>query len=55
MRVKSNADLVQVIASQPEGLNFVIVELPTRADNAARLKEIYQRVASAVRIGINLA
>jgi len=55
MRVKSNADLVQVIASQPEGLNFVIVEVPTRAENAAHLKEIYQRVASAVRIGINLA
>jgi len=54
-RVKSNSDLVHAIAAQPEGLNFVIVELPSREQNAAHLKEIYQSVASAVRIGINLA
>ena len=54
-RVKSESDIIQVIASQPEGLHFVVVEVPSRNDNAEELKKVYQRVASAVRIGINLA
>jgi hypothetical protein len=33
----------------------VIVEVPDREQNAAQLKKLYQSVASAVRIGINLA
>lgn len=54
-KVKSETDLIQVIASQPEGLHFVLVEVPSRSENAKKLKEIYQSVASAVRMGINLA
>lgn len=54
-RVKSESDLIQIIASQPEGLHFVVVEVPSRSENAQELKKIYQSVASAVRIGINLA
>jgi len=37
------------------GLHFVVVEVPNRGTNAAALKELHQRVASAVRIGSNLA
>ena len=54
-KAKSESDLIQIIAAQPRGLHFVLVEVPSRQENAAALKEIYQRVASAVRIGINLA
>jgi len=53
--VKSESDLVHSIARMPEGLHFVVVKVPGREENAAALKEIYQSVASAVRIGINLA
>ena len=54
-RVKSESDLQQIIAAQAEGLHCVVVEVPSREENAAQLKSLYQRVASAVRIGINLA
>ena len=54
-RVKSESDLQQIIAAQAEGLHCVVVEVPRREENAAQLKSLYQRVASAVRIGINLA
>jgi 2-succinyl-5-enolpyruvyl-6-hydroxy-3-cyclohexene-1-carboxylate synthase len=37
------------------GLHFVVVEVPSREANAAALKVLHQSVASAVRIGINLA
>ena len=37
------------------GLHFVVVEVPSRESNARALKVLYQSVASAVRIGINLA
>ena len=55
LRVKSASDIEQIIAHQSEGLNFVIVEVPDRDQNASELKKLYQSVASAVRIGINLA
>ncbi len=55
MRVKTPSDIKQVIAHQSEGINFVIVEVPDRDQNAVELKKLYQSVASAVRIGINLA
>lgn len=55
LKVKSEADLVKVIAERGEGLSFVVVEVPTREQNASHIKELTQRVASAVRIGINLA
>jgi 2-succinyl-5-enolpyruvyl-6-hydroxy-3-cyclohexene-1-carboxylate synthase len=32
----------------------VIVKVPSRSTNAGNLKQITQRVSSAVRIGINL-
>jgi 2-succinyl-5-enolpyruvyl-6-hydroxy-3-cyclohexene-1-carboxylate synthase len=55
VRVKSASDIEANIAHESEGLHCVIVEVPDRESNAAALKEIYQSVASAVRIGINLA
>ena len=54
-KAKSEADLVQAISARHEGLHVVIVEVPTRNENALELSELYQRVAKAVRIGINLA
>ena len=54
-RVKSESDFTHLIAQRAEGLQFVVVEVPARDENAAALKEIYQSVAKAVRIGINLA
>ena len=54
-RVKSESDITHLIAQRAEGLQFVVVEVPAREENAAALKEIYQSVAKAVRIGINLA
>ncbi len=53
--VKSELELASVFANRSEGLHFVIVEVPSREENAATLRELYQSVASAVRIGINLA
>ncbi len=55
VRVKSESDLGHIIASQEDGLHCVVVEVPSREENAAELKKLYQSVASAVRIGINLA
>lgn len=52
-KIKSVSDLERTI--NRSGLHFVIVEVPTREENAAALKAIHQRVASAVRIGSNLA
>ncbi|MCX6449780.1 MAG: thiamine pyrophosphate-dependent enzyme, partial [Actinobacteria bacterium] len=52
------SDLTQLkaVATKPtKGLEVVIVAVPSRAENAKNLKEITQRVSSAVRIGINLA
>ena len=52
----SNLDQLQAINNQPvKGLEVVIVEVPNREINAKILKDLTQRVSSAVRIGINLA
>ena len=48
-------ELQSVLTKQVKGLEVVIVKVPTRQSNAEKLKEITQRVSSAVRIGINLA
>lgn len=54
-KVKSESDLLHAINHRSEGLNFVVVEVPDRVENAARLKEITQSLVSALRIGSNLA
>lgn len=54
-RVKSESDLLHVISHEIYGLNFVVIEVPSREINAAKLKEVTQSLVSAVRIGSNLA
>jgi 2-succinyl-5-enolpyruvyl-6-hydroxy-3-cyclohexene-1-carboxylate synthase len=49
------AELQSGLTKDVKGLEVVIVKVPTRQSNAEKLKEITQRVSSAVRIGINLA
>jgi 2-succinyl-5-enolpyruvyl-6-hydroxy-3-cyclohexene-1-carboxylate synthase len=49
------AELQSGLTKEVKGLEVVIVKVPTRQSNAEKLKEITQRVSSAVRIGINLA
>ena len=53
--VSSMAELQSGLTEEVKGLEVVIVKVPTRQSNAEKLKEITQRVSSAVRIGINLA
>ena len=51
----SDLKALQLQLSKPiVGLEVVIVKVPTRSANANNLKQITQRVSSAVRIGINL-
>ena len=52
-KVKTGSDLARTF-NHP-GLHFVIVEVPSREENAKNLKDLHQRVISAVRIGSNLA
>ena len=54
-RVKSVADIEREIAHQPKGLHVVLIDVPTRAENAVALKRLAQSVSSAVRIGNNFA
>ena len=54
-RVKTVSDIEREIAMKPLGLHIVVIEVPRRAENAQELKRIAQSVASAVRIGSNLA
>ena len=54
-KVKNDSDLNLAIAHNATGLNFVIVEVPSRENMAANLSATYSRVSSAVRIGLNLA
>ena len=49
------AELESELNKEVNGLEVVIIKVPTRQNNAEKLKEITQRVSSAVRIGINLA
>ena len=53
--VKNDSDLSRVIAHDRIGVHFIIVEVPTRDLNARKLKEVYERTSSALRIGLNLA
>jgi 2-succinyl-5-enolpyruvyl-6-hydroxy-3-cyclohexene-1-carboxylate synthase len=53
--VSNMAELQRGLDKDINGLEVVIVKVPTRQSNAEKLKEITQRVSSAVRIGINLA
>jgi len=53
--VSNMAELQSGLTKEVKGLEVVIVKVPTRQSNAEKLKEITQRVSSAVRIGINLA
>jgi len=54
-KIKSESDLKRAINHQTSGLQFYLLEVPTREDMAKELKEIYAKVSSAVRIGFNLA
>jgi 2-succinyl-5-enolpyruvyl-6-hydroxy-3-cyclohexene-1-carboxylate synthase len=53
--VSDMAELESELNKEVKGLEVVIIKVPTRQTNAEKLKEITQRVSSAVRIGINLA
>jgi 2-succinyl-5-enolpyruvyl-6-hydroxy-3-cyclohexene-1-carboxylate synthase len=53
-KVKSSADIEKIIAHQGDGIEVVVLEVPDRETNAARLSQIYQSVSKAVRIGNNL-
>ena len=54
-QVKSPSDLTRAIVHSHRGLNFVVVEVPDRRENAQVLKEVTQSLVSALRIGSNLA
>ena len=54
-KVKSESDLLHSLNHQEQGLNFVVVEVPDRATNAAQLKEVTQSLLKALRMGSNLA
>ena len=54
-RVKTVSDIERIIAHGQNGNKVVIVEVPDREKMASALREIYARVSSAVRIGVNLA
>ena len=52
-KIKSVGDIHSTLSHS--GLHFVLVEVPDRQSNAAKLRELHQSVASAVRMGSNLA
>ena len=54
-RVSDLARLELITKKPINGFEVVVVEVPSRETNAQMLKEITQRVSSAVRMGINLA
>lgn len=54
-KVTNLSELESAVSKELKGLDVVVVSVPSRAENAKRLKELTQRVSSAVRIGINLA
>jgi 2-succinyl-5-enolpyruvyl-6-hydroxy-3-cyclohexene-1-carboxylate synthase len=54
-KVKGESDLLHALNHQQHGLNFVVVEVPNRATNAAQLKEVTQSLLKALRMGSNLA
>ena len=54
-RVSDLTGLELILRKPVNGFEVVVIEVPSREVNAKILKEITQRVSSAVRIGINLA
>ena len=54
-KVSNLVELQSSASKQIKGFEVVVVNVPSREDNAKQLKDITQRVSSAVRIGINLA
>ena len=53
VRVKNESDIRQQV--NKNGLRFVVVEVPSRDENAAGVKALHQSAANAARIGANLA
>ena len=54
-KVTNLVELQSSASKQIKGFEVVVVNVPSRESNAKQLKDITQRVSSAVRIGINLA
>jgi 2-succinyl-5-enolpyruvyl-6-hydroxy-3-cyclohexene-1-carboxylate synthase len=54
-KVSNMAELQSELNKSVRGLSVVVVKVPSRQSNAENLKDLTQRVSSAVRIGINLA
>jgi 2-succinyl-5-enolpyruvyl-6-hydroxy-3-cyclohexene-1-carboxylate synthase len=54
-RVSNMVELQSELNKSVRGLSVVVVKVPSRQSNAENLKDLTQRVSSAVRIGINLA
>lgn len=54
-RASNLVELNKLITKPIKGLEVVVISVPTRFENAKNLREIFQRVSKAVRIGINLA
>ena len=54
-KVSNLKELQSKASEQIKGFEVVVVNVPSRESNARHLKDITQRVSSAVRIGINLA
>jgi len=53
--VSNMVELQSELNKSVRGLSVVVVKVPSRQSNAENLKDLTQRVSSAVRIGINLA
>jgi 2-succinyl-5-enolpyruvyl-6-hydroxy-3-cyclohexene-1-carboxylate synthase len=53
--VTSLIELQSAASKEIKGFEVVVVNVPSRENNAEQLKSVTQRVSSAVRIGINLA
>ncbi len=54
-KVKTASDIERSILRAAKGLQIIIVEVPAREQMAASMKEIYQSVSNAVRMGDNFA
>lgn len=54
-QIKDISELIELVATPVNGFEVVVIQVPTRDVNAKILKDLTQRVSSAVRIGINLA
>jgi 2-succinyl-5-enolpyruvyl-6-hydroxy-3-cyclohexene-1-carboxylate synthase len=54
-KVSNQVELQAVISKPVAGFDVVIIQTPSRTENADRLKELTHMVSKAVRIGINLA